>query len=186
MHQLASKHDFLHHFWMPHCNLLVWILITKLMPSYYVKLDCLLAQNGWYHELCSWQWDFRKEWCALEKQQVTLPVNDAYRPNAEKWICTCPAFPTSCFFICRHLVQEVEHVSPIFFLEVRHHRTIPFWQHQTLKVIQEQNHIDEGGAEATDNKRWWEHGWCEWRSVTTLNYYLIVACTCAWYWASYQ
>jgi len=32
----------------------------------------------------------------------------------------------------------------------RGYRTTPFWRHQTLKVIQEQSHVDESGAEAVD------------------------------------
>jgi hypothetical protein len=28
--------------------------------------------------------------------------------------------------MCKHLIQDVEHVPPIFFLEVRRHRTTPF------------------------------------------------------------
>jgi hypothetical protein len=39
---------------------------------------------------------------------------------------------------------------PSFSLQVRRHRTTPSWRHQTLKVIQEQSHVDEGGAEAVD------------------------------------
>jgi hypothetical protein len=72
------------------------------------------------------------------------------KPNAEKRICICPAFATSRSLVCKHLVQEVERIPPIFSLEVRRHRTTPFWRHQTLKVIQEQSHVDEGGAEAKD------------------------------------
>ena len=135
---------------MPHCDLLVWILITKLAPSYHAKLDCLQVQNGQYRVLCSWRRNFKKEWRVLEKRRITPPVNDTYKPNVEKWICTCPAFATNRFLVCKHLVQEVEHVPPIFFLKVRRHRTTPFWRHQTLKVIQEQSHVDEGGAEAVE------------------------------------
>ena len=65
-------------------------------------------------------------------------------------VYTCPAFATSHFLACKHLVQEVERVPPIFFLEVRRHRTTPFWRHQTWKAIQEQSHVDEGGAEAVE------------------------------------
>ncbi|KAJ7220474.1 hypothetical protein GGX14DRAFT_674827 [Mycena pura] len=38
-HWRCIKHDFLHHFHMPRCDLLAWILIVKLAPSYYRKLD---------------------------------------------------------------------------------------------------------------------------------------------------
>jgi hypothetical protein len=47
---------------------------------------------------------------------------------------------------------SVEHVPLIFFLEVRRHRTTPFWRRQTLKVTLEQNHIDEGGSETVDGE----------------------------------
>lgn len=84
---------------MPPCDLLVWILVTKLAPLYYVKLDRLLVQTGRYRKLCSWREEFKKQWQILEKQQITLPINDAYRPKIDKWTCTCPAFLTSCFLI---------------------------------------------------------------------------------------
>ncbi|KIJ94363.1 hypothetical protein K443DRAFT_75663, partial [Laccaria amethystina LaAM-08-1] len=37
-HWRQIKHDFIHHFRMPRCDLLVWILVTKLVPLYYSKL----------------------------------------------------------------------------------------------------------------------------------------------------
>ncbi|KAJ7721079.1 hypothetical protein DFH07DRAFT_691115, partial [Mycena maculata] len=47
-HWRRIKHDFLHHFHMPRCDLLVWILVTKLAPCYYRKLDRLLTDTGRY------------------------------------------------------------------------------------------------------------------------------------------
>lgn len=132
---------------MPRCDLLVWILVTKLAPSYYVKLDRLLVQTGRYRELCSWRKDFKKEWRNLETRQITFPINDAYKPRTDKWTCTCPAFVTSRFLICKHLIQDVERVPPVFFLEVKRHRTAPFWRHKALKLNQDRA-IDEGGAQA--------------------------------------
>ncbi|KAJ3792935.1 hypothetical protein GGU11DRAFT_651569, partial [Lentinula aff. detonsa] len=37
-HWRRIKHDFLHHFHKPRLDLLVWILVTKLAPTYYRKL----------------------------------------------------------------------------------------------------------------------------------------------------
>lgn len=136
---------------MPRCDLLVWILVTKLAPLYYVKLDRLLVQTGRYRELCSWRKEFKKQWRILEKRQITLPINDAYRPKIDKWTCTCPAFLTSRFLICKHLIQLVECVPPVFFLEVKRHRTAPFWRHSALKLNQDPM-IDEGGAEIVDEE----------------------------------
>ncbi|TFK57940.1 hypothetical protein BDN72DRAFT_736461, partial [Pluteus cervinus] len=98
---------------------------------------------GRYRELCSWRKEFKKEWRKLEKREITLPVNDAYRPDPAKWICTCPAFVTSRFLICKHLVQLVHRPPPIFFLEVKRHRTLPFWRHRSLKLI------DDTGGECS-------------------------------------
>lgn len=120
---------------MPRCDLLVWILVTKLAPSYYTKLDRLLIQTGRYRELCSWRKEFKRDWRKLAKREITMPINDAYRPDAVKWCCTCPAFVTSRFLICKHLVQSVHQPPPVFFLEVKRYRTAPFWRHETLKPI---------------------------------------------------
>jgi len=59
------KHDFLHCFHMPRCDLLVWILVTKLAPTYYRKLDQLLKETGRYRELSSWRKEFKKIWRKL-------------------------------------------------------------------------------------------------------------------------
>ena len=82
------KHDFLHHFHMPRCDLLVWILVVKLAPTYYRKLNRLLTETGRFRELPSWRKGFKREWWKLEKKPITMPINDAYRPDAKKMVCT--------------------------------------------------------------------------------------------------
>ncbi|KAJ7194330.1 hypothetical protein GGX14DRAFT_339727, partial [Mycena pura] len=47
-HWRRIKHDFLHHFHSPRVDLLVWILVTKLAPTYYRKLDNLFIDTGRY------------------------------------------------------------------------------------------------------------------------------------------
>ncbi|KAF5324215.1 hypothetical protein D9619_011369 [Psilocybe cf. subviscida] len=134
-HWRRIKHDFLHHFKMPRCDLLAWILVKKLANSYYIKLDNLLMPNGRYHELCSWRKAFKNAWRKNEMKETTLPSNsDAYCPNAQKWVCTCPAFVTSRFLMCKHLVQLVRCVPPRFFLKVKRRRSTPFWEHQSLRL----------------------------------------------------
>src|ERR1700678_1486460 len=97
---------------MPRCDFLVWILVTKLAPTYYQKLDLLLNEHPRYHELSSWRKGFKKVWRKLEKTLINMPINNAYRPKVEKWNCTCPAFAVSRFLICKHLIQHVHHVPP--------------------------------------------------------------------------
>lgn len=122
---------------MPRCDLLVWILVTKLAPSYYRKLDRLLKETARYRELSSWRKDFKKVWRKLEKKPITIPLNDAYKPNVEKWICTCPAFAISRFLVCKHLIQRMQRIPPTFFLEAKLYRELPFWRHESLKPLEE-------------------------------------------------
>jgi hypothetical protein len=66
-----------------------------------------------------------------------MPLNDAYRPDAKKWLCTCPFFVTSRFLICKHLVQRVHRVDPVFFLKAKRYRSVPFWRDEGLKLLDE-------------------------------------------------
>jgi hypothetical protein len=117
---------------MPRVDLLTWILVTKLAPTYYRKLDLMLNNVGRYRELPSWRKQFKRAWKKAEKTSITTPPNPKYRPNLQKWVCTCPQFHKSRFLICKHLVQSVHPVDPIFFLEAKRQRTAPFWIHPSL------------------------------------------------------
>ncbi|KAJ7221248.1 hypothetical protein GGX14DRAFT_558747 [Mycena pura] len=106
------KHDFLHHFHSPRVDVLVWILITKLAPTYYRKLDNLLIDTGRSRELSSWRKTFKSEWRNLEKRQVNDSRMDLYRPNVRKW--------------------RVHPVDARFFQQAERSRTTPFWEHPLL------------------------------------------------------
>ncbi|KAJ7758605.1 hypothetical protein B0H16DRAFT_1662308 [Mycena metata] len=138
---------------MPCCDLLAWILIVKLAPTYYRKLERLLTDTGRFRELPSWRKDFKQIWRRHEKTPITLPVNPAYKTDTKKGLCTCLSMPTSRFLLCKHYVQGVEPVPPVFFLEVQRHRTPPFWRHPTLRPLGENPapdacpHDDAGGTD---------------------------------------
>ena len=82
------KHDFLHHFHKPRLDLLVWILVKKLAPTYYRKLDQLLHNTGRFRELPSWRKAFKREWKKLARTPIEMPINPKYRPDSMKWVCT--------------------------------------------------------------------------------------------------
>ncbi|KAJ6607050.1 hypothetical protein B0H10DRAFT_2073246 [Mycena sp. CBHHK59/15] len=143
-HWRRIKHDFLCHFHMPRCDLLAWIIVVKLAPSYYRKLDRLLTETGRYRELPCWRKDFKRVWRRLERTPITLPVNPAYRTDAKMMLCTCPHLATSRFLICKHTVQSVGRVPPVFFLEVKRRRTAPFWVHPTLRPLSDNGDVQNG------------------------------------------
>ena len=127
------KRDFLHHFHKPRLDLLVWILVKKLAPIYYRKLDQLLHNTGRFRELPSWRKAFKREWRKLMNTPVDTPINPKYRPDSLKWVCTCPYFITSRFLTCKHLIQAIGPVPPTFYLEVKRNRTTPFLLHRILQ-----------------------------------------------------
>jgi hypothetical protein len=110
-----------------------------LATTYYTKLSNLLTPTGRdYRDLCSWRKEFKKTWRKLETREITLPINDVYRPNATKWTFTCPYFVTSRFLLCKHLIHRVHRVPTTFFKEVKGHRSVPFWRHASLKVLDDE------------------------------------------------
>ncbi|KAJ7934660.1 hypothetical protein B0H13DRAFT_2305445 [Mycena leptocephala] len=138
---------------MPRCDLLAWILIVKLAPSYYRKLDQMLTDTGRYRELPCWRKDFKRAWRRLERTSITLPVNPAYKTDAKKMLCTCPSLPTSRFLLCKHVVQGVKRVPPVFFLEVKRQRTAPFWVHPSLRPLSDKDATDAIPNDAVQETR---------------------------------
>ena len=81
-HWRHIKRDFLYHFSLSCIDLLVWILVKKLAPEYYCKIDCLQHPVARYRELHSWRKSFKREWKKCLKAQTTLPSNrDRYHPD---------------------------------------------------------------------------------------------------------
>jgi hypothetical protein len=105
------------------------------MPSYYRKLDIMLNDIGRFRELPKWRKKFKSEWNKALNTPITMPLNEKYRPDTTRFVCTCPQFVISRFLICKHIVQLFHPVDPIFFLEVTRNRTTPFWSHPSLRPL---------------------------------------------------
>ena len=129
------KEDYLHHFSLPRLDLLAWVLITKLVPTYYQKLEVMLTDIGRFRELPRWRKDFKADWKKAMNTPIMQPLNEKYRPDAQKFVCTCPHFVVSRFLLCKHIVQQFHLVDPRFFLEVTRNRCLPFWSHPSLKPL---------------------------------------------------
>jgi hypothetical protein len=127
------KGDYLYHFSLPQLDLLAWVLITKLVPTYYQKLGVMLNDIGHFCKLPKWRRDFKAEWIKAMKTPIMMPMNERYHPDIKRFICTCLQFVVSRFLLCKHLVQQFHLVNPRFFLEVTQNRTLPFWSHPSLK-----------------------------------------------------
>ena len=58
-----------------------------------------------------------------------------------QWVFTCPQFIVNHFLICKHLVQAVHPIPPVFFHQVKQNHTLPFWTHPSLLPLS-YNHIE--------------------------------------------
>ena len=88
------KGDYLYHFNLPQLDLLVWILIMELVPTYYQKLEVMLNDIGCFCELPKWR-------IKAMRTQITMPMNERYHPDIRNFICTCPQFIMSQFLLCK-------------------------------------------------------------------------------------
>ena len=65
-------------------------------------------------EKADWRKAFKKEW----KEASTQTKNsNTYLTDTNNWICACPVFLTSRFFICKHLVLQKGTVNASFLMK---------------------------------------------------------------------
>jgi hypothetical protein len=63
-------------------------------------------------------------------------------------VCTCPSLAKSRFLLCKHIVQSMSPVPPVFFLEVTRQRSAPFWVHASLRPASESDDTDTPNGDA--------------------------------------
>lgn len=67
-------------------------------------------------------------------------------------ICICPSLLISRFLLCKHVVQGVAPVPPVFFLKVRRQRTAPFWVHPLLQPLANESGASGAATEQGDEE----------------------------------
>ncbi|CAG8802566.1 22590_t:CDS:2, partial [Dentiscutata erythropus] len=104
--------------------------------------------------------EFKKEWKQHEKQKTQL--NNKYFTDLAKWICACPAYIQSHFFLCKHLVNSVEKADLIFFKkasklvnmfnseDTQNHENITFPLIQNPQIEHEDDYVIEGSDDEWD------------------------------------
>jgi hypothetical protein len=119
-HWKVLKRDFLYKFFRPRLDLVVFVIMEQVVPHNERKFDQIFVIK---REKADWRKAFKKEWKELSTRSLNC---NTYLTDTNNWICGCPAFLTSRFFICKHLVQQKGVVNALFFDEVHRHHQYPF------------------------------------------------------------
>ena len=83
-----------------------------------------------------------------------VDVHDKYRPDPQRWVCSCPHFVVSRFLICKHLVQSVRPVNTEFFFEVERNRSTPFYSHPGgVELPLDDDTSDDGDGDVDDGRQ---------------------------------
>ena len=146
-HWRKIKHDYLHRFNRPRIDLVVWVLLSRLIPNALTRMRALLQRDHRRATACRRK-DFKSEWKKLYERFTEPDRIQHYHTDPVRWTCGCPYFLASRFLVCKHILSCYEPIpNPVdFFRSVQRHRSFPFWMHEKL-VLQPQYRPLE--AEAT-------------------------------------
>ncbi|EGU82050.1 hypothetical protein FOXB_07435, partial [Fusarium oxysporum f. sp. conglutinans Fo5176] len=146
-HWRKIKHDYLHRFNRPRIDLVIWVLLSQLVPNAMARMQALLQRNH-RQATASWRRDFKVEWKKLNEQQ-TEPIRlQQYHTDPARWTCGCLYFLSSRFLSCKHILSCYETISdPVdFFRGIQRHRRFPFRTHEQL-VLRPQYQMSEADTE---------------------------------------
>jgi hypothetical protein len=128
-HWKVLKRDFLYKFFRPRLDLVVFVIMEQVIPHNERKFDQIFVVK---REKADWRKAFKKEWKELSTRVIN---NNAYLTDSNNWICGCPAFLISRFFICKHIVQQKGVVDALFFDKVHRHHQYPFVNTTSSQII---------------------------------------------------
>jgi hypothetical protein len=63
----------------------------------------------------SWWGAFKSDWKKALEKDVDIDFKNRYLIDVNNWICSCPAFITNTYMVCKHLVKESTDTNPSFF-----------------------------------------------------------------------
>jgi hypothetical protein len=135
-HWRKVKHDYLHRYNRPRVDLVVWVLVSSLIPSVITKMHAVI-QHNYRQANPSWRKKFKVEWKNQAEKVVDPSRVEYYHTDPARWTCGCLAFLNSRFLVCKHLLACIEPISNRidFFRNVQRQRQPPFWTHPQLVLL---------------------------------------------------
>ncbi len=150
------KHNYLHNYTRPRLDQLVWVLIHKVTPAYFARMNGL--QDGYRmgrsKPLTAYQRRFKTAWIKMKNKE---PSGTKYTTDVRTWTCNCGSQKYHCHHICKHLVRAVEHPALSFWRNVIRRRVVPIYQHPVLVPLGEaaDDYIEPDGAITDGDDHLW-------------------------------
>jgi len=109
-HWQVLKYDYKYRYNRPRLDQLTQIITKRLVAD---QIDMWRRYRN-NREFPSWWHSFKREWNVAKEKNV----DDArqYHTDIESWICSCPAYLSHPYLICKHLVITKIGVVPGFML----------------------------------------------------------------------
>ena len=146
-HWKVIKRNYLPRFFRPRLDLVIFIIITRLIPHNEIMYD--KYQKG--REKVAWRKDFKKHWKNLATKEIS---EELYYTNTDQWICSCLAFLKDRFFLCKHLVKLVNNTTTSeFFNNIQRQGIYPFLGMISKEQNENFNHFDRILLNIEGNRR---------------------------------
>ena len=135
-HWRKIKHDFLHRFNRPRIDLVLWVLVSRVIPFAFGRLKAIMARD-YQKATSSWRKDIKKQWKELSSR---VPEDESFRQyytDPQKWVCGCEFFLGSRFLVCKHIVHCFEPIAwPLeFFRDIGRQRSSPYWVCKNSQLV---------------------------------------------------
>lgn len=141
-HWRLLKHDYLHRFNRPRVDMVVWIMLSRVIPDAIDRLQALPNGGSRLYQ-SSWRKAFKRQWTQLAAESTTDGRLNMYHTDPVAWTCGCDAYLFSRFLVCKHIVHCYELIArgstaAEVFAGIRRCRTPPFWRApEGLKLLEE-------------------------------------------------
>ena len=146
----------------PRLDRLTQILTKELIPD---QINTWKRFNN-NRAFPSWWGAFKSDWKKELDKDVDSNSKDRYLIDVNNWICSCPAFITNTYMVCKHLVREYTDTNLSFFPQyatTRQRHDHPFiwfseactsidlannpWSETTENPLDEESQIDEDSSD---------------------------------------
>lgn len=116
-HWSLLKRNFLLYYNRPRIDFLLYIINSRLLPKFHDDLEMLKIGKKlplWYKSFCK-EWDTKAATAPSGQSYVTLPL---------QWMCSCPSFYLSKYFLCKHLCSSASRPEC---RDIQRNNHAPFW-----------------------------------------------------------